>query len=71
MNGQACCFFGVCCPPGSEEQIDAVTDEMVKDLKCVRTEAREHVAWLLNRATLAPKSFGKVVNDLSELQRHK
>jgi hypothetical protein len=61
----------VCCPPGSEAQIEAVVAEMVKDLKCDPVEARAHVAWILNHATLAPKSFGKVLRDLSELKPHK
>lgn len=24
-NGHACCILGVCCPPGSPEQADALT----------------------------------------------
>jgi len=76
MNGQACCFYGVCCPPGSEEQIDAIVAEMAKDaerggVKFNRGDARYYVAWLVNRATIAPKSFGKVINDLSELKAGK
>ena len=27
-NGEVCCILGVCCPPGSAEQLAALTDSI-------------------------------------------
>ena len=54
MNGHVCCLLGVCCPPGSEAQLDALATEMASDLGVQPEEVRRHAAWILKHFDLAP-----------------
>lgn len=54
MNGEVCCILGVCCPPLSQQQEDALVTEMVHDLHCTPEEARRHAQWTLKHFDLAP-----------------
>ena len=33
MNGEVCCILGICCPPGSAKQAEALAKEMAKDMR--------------------------------------
>ena len=55
MNGHVCCILGVCCPPGSAEQLDALAKEMSKDLGVTPEHTRRYAAWVLQHFDLAPK----------------
>lgn len=55
MNGRACCILGVCCPPGSTQQIDALAREMVEDGACAEIiESVKIAKWLYTHFDLAP-----------------
>jgi len=55
MNGEVCCILGVCCPPGSAEQVDALASELVKGKVCSENpEAHKVAVWMLKHFDLAP-----------------
>lgn len=55
MNGEVCCILGVCCPPGSEAQANALASELVKDGICSENpEANKVARWVLKHFDLAP-----------------
>jgi hypothetical protein len=54
MNGQACCILGICCPPGSAAQEDALAKEMIKDGVCDPEYAFKVSKWILKHFDLAP-----------------
>jgi hypothetical protein len=58
MNGEVCCILGVCCPPGSEAQANALAKEMASDLGIPVTTAKVYADWCLKHFDLGPK--GKV-----------
>ena len=53
MNGEVCCILGVCCPPLSAKQQDALTREMVKGTGCSEDEAKKISKWVLENFDLA------------------
>ena len=55
MNGEVCCILGVCCPPGSDRQVDALAKEMHKDLGVDASECGRYARWVLKHFDLAPK----------------
>ena len=60
MNGEICCILGVCCPPGSTSQRDALAHELSADLGLDRSTQRvtatphDIAAWMLTHFDLAP-----------------
>jgi hypothetical protein len=55
MNGEVCCILGVCCPPLSSEQTDALARELVKDRVCAEmVDAKRIARWTLKHFDLAP-----------------
>lgn len=66
MNGHVCCILGVCCPPGSQEQVDALAAEMEKD----GVGDRKTAAWVLKHFDLAPAgSLAQFKNDVAKMAR--
>lgn len=64
MNGHVCCILGVCCPPGSQEQIDALASELsVAHPDMEVPYAQKAAAWVLKNFDLAP------AGSLSEFKR--
>lgn len=63
-NGAECCALGICCPPLSQEQVDALAEEMVHGGTCDMETAKPIAAWLLKEYDLAP------AGSLTELKRH-
>lgn len=56
MNGEVCCILGVCCPPGSTQQANALVGEMMKAKVCSDVaEASAIAAWLYANFDLGPK----------------
>ncbi len=40
-NGEVCCILGVCCPPESAAQRDALATSIKKHHKCTKESAEE------------------------------
>lgn len=56
MNGEVCCILGVCCPAGSDGQVNALAVELVKDGICSENpDASRVAAWVLKHFDLAEK----------------
>lgn len=54
-NGTVCCLLSVCCPAGSQEQLDAFIKEMEHDgVKIAPEQAAEVAKWIVNNFDLAP-----------------
>lgn len=73
MNGEACCILGVCCPPRSQEQADALAHEMVVDRVCVdQKDARRVAKWMLKHFDLAPQgTLAPLVREIARMARDK
>ncbi len=56
-NGEVCCILGICCPPESGAQENALTHEIIKDLGWELTEAQEMARWIVGRFDLAPRGL--------------
>lgn len=54
MNGEVCCILGICCPPNSEAQREALARELVKDGLAHPREASGLAEWILKHFDLAP-----------------
>ena len=67
MNGHACCVFGVCCPPGSAEQLEATTDAMLNTLKKSHPKLSRDVARSMARRFLDHHNYFR---DLAEMVEH-
>lgn len=76
MNGHANCILAVCCPPGSDGQIQALADEMGASgmfqsmpEEQRRVALRSVAAWVLKNYDLAPpgslQAFKESVRDLA------
>lgn len=48
-NGEICCLLQVCCPPISQERVDEVARELVKDTICDEAQAQRVAEWLIDR----------------------
>jgi hypothetical protein len=57
FNGHACCLLGLCCPPGSAAQIDALAAWMVESWDCDPGLASIYAKSLLGQADLTPKGL--------------
>ena len=56
MNGEVNCILSVCCPEGSEAQLNALTSELTKaGVGKERAEARRYATWILANFDLAEK----------------
>ena len=55
MNGHVCCILGVCCPPGSAEQMDALAKELTKGAGTDHAQSKAVAALILEHFDLAPK----------------
>jgi polyhydroxyalkanoate synthesis regulator phasin len=49
-GGRPCCILGVCCPPGSAEQLDALTQWLIKHTNLKADEAKAAVDKLASDA---------------------
>lgn len=54
-NGQACCILGVCCPPGSAAQLEALTTALAEGTGRMPAEARVYADYILSTYDLAPR----------------
>lgn len=54
MNGEVCCILGVCCPPQSAKQVNALAKEMMKDVGCSEAVAIQAATWVVKNFDLAP-----------------
>lgn len=54
MNGEVCCILGVCCPPGSSAQIDALAKEMSAEIGAPAEKCLPYAAFMLRHFDLAP-----------------
>lgn len=71
MNGEVCCILGICCPPASAQQHEALEKEMVKDLKCSADDAKKHAAWTLKHFDLAPKgTLSPLIAEVARMAKH-
>jgi len=72
MNGEVCCILGVCCPPLSEQQYEALASELVKGAGCEAAHARTVAEWLLKHFDLAPAgSLSALKADIAKMARVK
>lgn len=53
-NGHANCILGVCCPPRSTKQKQALAEEMAKALSGTTESYEDIAAWMVNNFDLAP-----------------
>lgn len=54
-NGHANCILGVCCPPGSAQQKQALVGEIIGKVPTINREHADVIAtWLLENFDLAP-----------------
>lgn len=51
---EACCILGICCPPASEAQAQALAFKMAKAMNCTPMEALPYARWLTDTYDLAP-----------------
>lgn len=71
MNGKACCILGVCCPPGSEEQVKALASALADglDWKPGGPASIEVATWILTHFDLAPagtlQSFKNIIAEMA------
>lgn len=64
MNGEVCCILGICCPPESEERVEALAREIGKAFECSHDDAKRFARWMIKNFTLAPKSLQPFVNEI-------
>jgi hypothetical protein len=71
MNGEVCCILGICCPPNSAEQTNALAAELVKDKVCSENpEAHKVAHWVLKHFDLAPKgTVAPLVTEIARMAR--
>ncbi len=71
MNGEVNCILGVCCPEGSEAQVDALALEMEKGLPELDAEYLHACArWVLENFDLAEKgTLTKIKASIARLAR--
>ena len=69
-GGRPCCLLGVCCPPGSQEQIDAMTHWFMKHAQLEDEPAARAAEAVLKAFDLAPagslKDFKAAVAKLAK-----
>lgn len=72
MNGEVCCILGICCPPESVEQQEALAKELLTDHVCEnRDEALRYAAWVLAHFDLAPHgALREFTAKITEMARH-
>lgn len=66
MNGQACCVFGVCCPPESPEQLEQFTDVFLKMHKKTHPKMPRECAQRLAAAYLKKHDYFRDLAPLVE-----
>ncbi len=71
MPGGACCAAGICCPPGSPEQVDAVSNELDGMRGCPPDSIdRDDLAnEIVRRWDLVPKGTTKAIKEERERDR--
>lgn len=69
-GGQRNCILGICCPPGSEQSVKALAEEIEKVFgwpshKDEKSEGNAHAvaAWVLENFDLAPKGSLQAFKD--------
>lgn len=71
-NGQRNCILWICCPPGSDESVKALAEEMAGELSLpcsgplasAKGESYEDIArWVLENFDLAPKGSLQAFKD--------
>lgn len=71
MNGEVCCILGVCCPPNSAAQRDALTKEIQKT-GVQPADAKLVAGWILENFDLAPAgSLKELKGAIAKLARGK
>ncbi len=64
-----CCILGVCCPPGSEKQREALASALqLSESASVVAEARTYADYILDNFDLAPK--GSLVELIAAIAKH-
>lgn len=61
-NGHVCCILGVCCPPGSAKQFEALTEEITHMRIMDKTKAQKIAQRLLNRYN----NFEDVIKEINK-----
>lgn len=60
-NGHVCCILGVCCPPDTDSQRQALKEEMAQELGGETSDYEQLVEWLTGTFDLVPKGVGKAI----------
>lgn len=68
-NGAECCVLGVCCPPQSAEQREALIKILMRDHVCDHDTAGRVADCLLPEFAFAPKSLEPFVAEIVHLAR--
>lgn len=68
MNGEVCCILGICCPPGSQEQRNALATELVNDGVVSVEDAKKVSTWVLKHFDLA--EYGTLALYRSSIIKH-
>lgn len=69
MNGHVCCILGICCPPQSDAQRDALASELEKE-GLTRSDAEKASAAILKHFDLAPAgSLARFKADIARMAR--
>lgn len=73
MNGEVCCILGVCCPPGSQAQAEALAGVFLNEGVCKeRAEAIAVAKSVLSHFDLAPAgSLTAFKADIAKMARHR
>jgi hypothetical protein len=70
MNGRLNCLLEICCSAGSEEALNALTDQVIEDVGLDRGDALKVAQWIKLNFDLAPKgSLGVFKAEVARLAR--
>ena len=70
-NGEVCCILGVCCPPDSPEQLNALAKEIGKVTNWPEIDAVNVAKFMLDTFDLAPKgSLAGFVEEIARMARN-
>lgn len=71
MNGEVCCILGICCPPNSARQREALEKELLADGVCENeAHAKKVATFVLKHFDLAPAgSLSTLKASIAEMAR--
>ena len=70
MNGEVCCILGVCCPPASVQQRDALAHAISDGVKIEYADCERVAEWVLKNFDLAPAGFlSPLLVDIAKMAR--